>query len=266
MIWSVVSKEEMENSGTSNVFGFYQEALGRENISLMVIDETDSLDFVSGDDVVLLRTASKPLIDTIRKKGIKTTAEDYSTYYLAKDKVQVSRFLQNFGISTSKNVPINHLKKGKTYFVKPRYGSDSDTATLMVCKTKREVKEHVEKIREICNQDSIIELYLPGSEYTVACVNRNGNIEAYAIDISGNILCDDIRIDVELKAKSVFSAFGIKHHARIDFRSDNMGNLYVIDVNLIPSIGPKDKWFRCFEEAGYSYKESIISIINSADK
>ena len=54
MIWSIVSKDEMDNYGTSNVFKFYREALGRESIKLAVVDETDSLDFVSEDDIVLL--------------------------------------------------------------------------------------------------------------------------------------------------------------------------------------------------------------------
>lgn len=265
MIWSIVSKEEMKGCN-SPAFSFYEEALGKSNIQLAVVDETDRLSFVQENDIVLLRTASKQLIDAIRKKGVKTTAEDYNTYYLAKDKVKVSRFLHSFGICVSENVSINRLVNGKIYFVKPRFGSESDVSTLMVCRSKKEVEDHVEKIRKTCKQDSIIELYLSGPEYTVACVNRNGDIESYPIDISGNVICDYKRKELELKAKNVFSVLGIKHHARIDFRSDNEGNLHVIDVNLIPSLGPNDKWCRCYQEAGFSYKDSLDNVINSATK
>lgn len=265
MIWSIVSKEEMKGCN-SPTFSFYEEALGESNIQLAVVDEIDRLSFVQENDIVLLRTASKQLIDTIRKKGVKTTAENYNTYYLAKDKVKVSRFLHSFGICVSENVSINRLENRKTYFVKPRFGSDSDASTLMVCRSKEEVEEHVEKIRKTCKQDSIIELYLSGPEYTVACVNRKGDIESYPIDISGNVICYDKRQELNLMAKRVFLVLGIKHHARIDFRSDDIGNLYVIDVNLIPSLGVKDKWYRCFQEAGFSYKDSLCYVINSATK
>ena len=112
MIWSIVSKDEMENYGTSNVFKFYREALGRENIKLTVVDETDSLDFVSEDDIVLLRTASKLLIDTIRKKGVKTTAEDFDVYSLADDKLQISRFLLSKGILASQHRSLDNIKDG----------------------------------------------------------------------------------------------------------------------------------------------------------
>ena len=47
MIWSVVSKSEMEGFGTSPVFRFYREVLGKENIKLAVVDEDDELDFVA---------------------------------------------------------------------------------------------------------------------------------------------------------------------------------------------------------------------------
>lgn len=44
MIWSITSKKEMEELNTPSVFRFYQEALGKDNIQLAVVEETDSLD------------------------------------------------------------------------------------------------------------------------------------------------------------------------------------------------------------------------------
>lgn len=86
MIWSITSKEEMDSYGICSVFKYYQEALGEDNCQLAVVDENDCLDFVAREDVVLLRTASEKMIDTIRNKGAKSSAESFSLYEQVKDK------------------------------------------------------------------------------------------------------------------------------------------------------------------------------------
>ena len=67
MIWSIVHTPEMQD-GTPPTFRFYQEVIGKENIRLAVVDEDDRLDFVSKDDMVLVRTANRRLWKTIHSK------------------------------------------------------------------------------------------------------------------------------------------------------------------------------------------------------
>ena len=86
MIWAIVTKEEMEGYKIPPVFQYYREVVGKENIKLAVVDEDDKLEFLEEDDIVLLRTASERIISKIQEKKIKTTAEDFSTYELVKDK------------------------------------------------------------------------------------------------------------------------------------------------------------------------------------
>lgn len=277
----------MENFGTSNVFKFYQEALGRDNIKLVVVNETDNLGFVSDDDIVLLRTASKSLIDTIRKKGVKTTAEDFDTYYLANDKVQISRFLHSQGISASKAVSINYLENGKTYFVKPRFGSDSKgVSEKSICKSIDEVLESVDMVNSLCGGRIVVEEFVDGREFTVTVVNTSDGIKAFAIEVDcsetfgiqtqkgkaefaecGLPLNNVLRKEVTAIAKRVFEALGIKHHARIDFRRDKNGEFYVIDVNLIPGLGPTGDLARCMLlTENYSYTDALKMVIASATK
>lgn len=287
MIWSIVSKDEMENFGTSNVFKFYQEALGRDSIKLAVVDEKDNLDFVSENDIVLLRTASKSLIATIRKKGVKTTAEDFDTYYLANDKVQISRFLHSQGISASKAVSINYLENGKTYFVKPRFGSDSKgVSEKSICNSIDEVLESVDMVNSLCGGRIVVEEFVDGREFTVTVVNTSDGIKAFAIEVDcsetfgiqtqkgkaefaecGLPLNNVLRKEVTAIAKRVFEALGIKHHARIDFRRDKNGEFYVIDVNLIPGLGPTGDLARCMLlTENYSYTDALKMVIASATK
>ena len=93
MIWTIVSKAEMEGYAIPPVFQYYREVVGRENIRLTIVDEDDPLDFVEEKDIVLLRTASRSLIETIEGKGVATTAEHYSVYQKASDKAELARLL-----------------------------------------------------------------------------------------------------------------------------------------------------------------------------
>lgn len=287
MIWSIVSKDEMENFGTDNVFKFYQEALGRDNIKLAVVEEADNLDFVSDNDIVLLRTASKQLIDTIRKKGVKTTAEEYDTYYLADDKLQISRFLLGKGILASAHRSLDNVKDGVVYFVKPRFGSDSKGVTeKSICKSKEDVIKQVDFIDHTCNCEAVIEEFIDGKEYTVVCLYIGSNLYCYPIEVDcsdtfgiqtqqgksdltecGLKLNDGERKEINAIAERVFEKLGVKHHARIDFRCNKDGKLYVIDVNLIPGLGPTGDLARCLLlTENYSYKDALNMVIASATK
>lgn len=287
MIWSIVSKDEMDNYGTSNVFKFYREALGRESIKLAVVDETDSLDFVSEDDIVLLRTASKLLVDTIRKKGVKTTAEDFDVYSLADDKLQMNRFLLSKGILASQHRSLDNIKEGIVYFVKPRFGSDSKGVTeSSICTSREDVVKQVTVINHTCNGNAVIENFIDGKEYTVSVLNIGGYIYCFPIEVDcsgthgiqtqlgkslfsecGLSLEYDERKELKALAERIFKELGIKHHARIDFRRDKDGKLYVIDVNLIPGLGPTGDLARCLLlSENYSYTDALKMVIASASK
>lgn len=265
MIWSVVSKAEMKGC-TSPTFSLQEEALGKDNIKLAVVDENDNLNFVDKDDIVLLRTASKALVDTIHKKGVKSTAEDFNAYRLASDKVALTDFLRSRELSVAQRYTISDIVDGKEYFVKPRNGSDSCVSLKNVCYTQKEVELRAQEIREQFNQDVIIEDFLPGKEYTVACSKIGSGLYSAPIDINAPFkrMDKDEEDKVRMLAICTFIELELKHHARIDLRSDGKGNIYVIDVNLIPSLGPNDKWTKCFEARSMSYHEALMMAVNSA--
>lgn len=66
-------------------------------------------------------------------------------------------------------------------------------------------------------------------------------------------------MDICIKSWKVFNLHG---YARIDFRVDNIGNIYILEINGNPCIAPDSGFIAATELAGYS-KESIIdSILN----
>lgn len=286
MIWSITSKEEMENYGISSVFKYYREALGKDNVKLAVVDENDKLDFLQKEDVALLRTASESLIKTIRAKGVKTTAEDFSKYELVKDKEKVFRFLCSCGIRAPKQYQnyLSSLQEGKTYFVKPRYGSDSfGISEKSICRTTKEVMEQMKYLKEEFGMESIVEEYITGTDCTVTCINNCTTNELLLCSISidcnetNGIQTRDCKVgfkeccsainDVELNrlASEIFHYLELKSHARIDFRKGIDGIYYPIDINLLPGLGPLDHLSKSLLLCkNMSYIDALKAVIASA--
>ena len=282
MIWAIVSKAEMDSFGSNHVIGFYSEVIGRNNIQLAVIDETDELDFVNSDDVVLLRTASRTIIETIKRKGLVSTAEDYMNYRLVADKVNFSNFLISAGVKVPRQYRYDEIEEGKAYFVKPRFGCDSNgISPTSICHTKLDVKRQVARIKDDLLQDVVIEDFIDGKEYTVACIKQDGSLNTYAVEVdcskTNGIQVRDCKVgfmqyltavnDNTIKGISckVFNLMSLKHHARIDFRKDLNGELYVIDVNLLPGLGPINYFARCLLlSRNISYTDTIKMVINTA--
>ena len=282
MIWSIVHTPEMQD-GTTPIFRFYREVIGKENIRLAVVDEDDKLDFVSKDDTVLVRTANRRLWKTISSKRVRSTLEDQWAYELAEDKVSLSGFLSDLGIRAPRQFGIDDVVDGRTYFVKPRFGSDSKgISNLSVCRSKKDVARQIAMISEEFGQESVIEEFVDGVDCTVSCWKDGDTVQTCSIDIecngsAGGIQTFDGKLNIEEYcfplndskvediAHNVFSLMKIKHYARIDFRRDKSGRYYMIDVNLMPGLGPSAHFPKSLLLVrNMSYRDAIKAVISSA--
>ena len=285
MIWSVVSREEMGGFGTNPVFRFYREAIGKGNIRLAVVEESDSLDFVCDDDIVLLRTASQQLVETIVKRRIVSTAESWDAYKLTSDKAELSKYMSSVGIQIPRQISLKDVVDGRKYIVKPRYGSDSmGISSRSICVTKEEVTSQIKYLRDSDFGEIVIEEFIDGEECTCAVWMENDNIVTCAISIECDETCGiqtrECKVgfkeccsamqdnEIEETSKKVFDLLGLKHHARIDFRRGKEdGIYYMIDVNLMPGLGPLDHFAKCLLLCrNKSYADAIKAIISSASR
>ena len=268
--------------GSQHVFRFNEEALGKDNIKLAVVDENDDLSFVKPSDTVISRTFNAALIERIKATGANNTAEKYSAYLLVRDKIALSYYLRKNGVLVPNHYTIEQVPERGVYFVKPRFGQDSFGITKdCICQSRCEVAHQVKRILKELHQDSIIEDFIDGSECTVSCVFDGRNVKTYTIEMdcskSGGIqtyqskdnyeeYCSALHDDkLSSIASNVFSILGLKHHARMDFRRDNKGNYYLIDINLLPGLGPLGDYAKCLLLSGnISYIDALKSIVNSA--
>ncbi len=267
-------------SCTSPVFTHYQHALGENNIKLAVVEESDPLEFLEKNDIALLRTASENLITTIKNRGCKTTAEEYYLYSLVNDKFLTTETLRAMNIPVPRTYSLATVQEGKTYFVKPRRGSDSfGISADCICHSVDEVEIQVARFGV-----AEIEDYIKGNEYTMSCAIIDGKVISAAVRVKTDERCGIQTQEIKNGAKKwvyevskekakqmheicefVVKQLHIKHHVRIDFREDEHGRMFPIDVNLLPGLGPIGFWALCWASSkGLSYKKAMELLINTA--
>jgi len=181
---------------------------------------------------------------------------------------------------------IEDIEDGRIYFVKPRFGSESFGITEHnICYSKEEVRFQVKRL-QVLGYDSVIEDFIDGNDATVACYfnpeTKIVHAHAIAVDCEtkGAIQTHEGKFDyneycyalkgsewkkVCAMSREVFWLLGIKHHARIDFRFTKNGNVYLIDVNLLPGLGPSAHFSKCLLlTENISYKDTILNILKSS--
>ena len=127
----------------------------------------------------------------------------------------------------------------------------------------------------------LVQEYIDGVDSTISCFLTDG-ICTYAIDVynqnEGGIqteyskehfveYCQALNDDsIKKIAIEVFLLLGIKHHARIDFRRDKYGKYYLIDVNLLPGLGPTAHLAKSMLlSENISYIDAMKKIVESAN-
>jgi len=71
---------------------------------------------------------------------------------------------------------------------------------------------------------------------------------------------------MEQIAVRVFKLFGCRDYARVDFRMDREGNIYVLEVNPNPDISPQSGMTRALTVQGTTYTEFVGNLLERALK
>jgi D-alanine-D-alanine ligase len=175
-------------------------------------------------------------------------------------------------------------------FIKPLYEGDSrgiDANSLVF--NFNDYKRKVSSITENQGTVSLVEKYLNGKEYTVAIIQdfKNEDYQIYPIEllaeknvngerilsfsdkIADNELClkiedENIKNRISQLALNSFKALGASGYGRIDIKTDENGELFFLEANLIPGLGT-GYVYRCYHiNTGLSYDEMILNIVRNA--
>jgi D-alanine-D-alanine ligase len=266
--------EKINHLGVDIVFNISEGIAGRNRESQVpILLEMADIPFVGADALTLGLT-----LDKIMAKKI----------FIAEG-IPTPRFFEIR--SPEELINADHCKF--PLIVKPRFeGSSKGLSENSRVETKEELKKQVEYIINTYKQPALIEEFICGQEFTVAIVgndepeimpvvqikidgrlNLNNKFYTFARISSDRLeyICP-ARISQSLKKKltnlslKTYRCVECRDFGRVDFRVDNTGAPYVLEINPLPSLSTEDVFMLVAKNLGISYEEIIAKILNSALK
>ncbi len=76
----------------------------------------------------------------------------------------------------------------------------------------------------------------------------------------------DLLSTLETMALSCWRSFGLKGYARVDFRVDDQGCPFILEINANPCISPDAGFAAALDRAGISYAHAIEQILNQRSR
>jgi len=244
------------------------------------------------------RESQVPIL--LEMAGIPFVGADALTLGLTLDKVMAKKIFIAEKIPTPKFFEIsstaelantNHHKF--PLIVKPRFeGSSKGLSENSRVANREELLKQVDYIVNAYKQPALVEEFISGQEFTVALVG-NDPVEVLPIvqiKIDGKLKLNDkfytfaritsdrleyicpAKIPQELKKKidelalKTYKAVECRDFGRVDFRVDNQGRPYVLEINPLPSLSTEDVFKLVAENTGITYEQMIGKILNSAIK
>ncbi|PIQ90723.1 MAG: D-alanine--D-alanine ligase [Candidatus Omnitrophica bacterium CG11_big_fil_rev_8_21_14_0_20_41_12] len=266
--------EKIDNLGVDLVFNISEGLTGRNRESQVpILLEMAGIPFVGADALTLGLTLDKVVAKKI---------------FIA-EKIPTPKF---FEVSSAEGlIDCDHCKF--PLIVKPRFeGSSKGLSESSRVENDDELKKQVEFITKTYKQPALVEEFISGQEFTVAIVgNENPEImPVVQIKIDGRLKLNDkfytfaritsdrleyicpAKISAELKKKlddlalKVYRCVECRDFGRVDFRVDNDGNSYVLEINPLPSLSTEDVFMLVAKDIGITYEQMIGKILDAALK
>ncbi len=136
-------------------------------------------------------------------------------------------------------------------------------------------------------QPVLVEQFIPGREFAVGLLgNRDPEIfPILEIDLAGDpnaiqsledkmkkpkgkicpsLVDEKVGKEIRRLTKETFRILGIYDFCRVDFRMDDKGNLYILELNSMASLGLTGSYFHAAQVAGYTYESMVNRMLDVA--
>ncbi|NDJ86641.1 MAG: M20/M25/M40 family metallo-hydrolase [Chloroflexi bacterium] len=223
--------------------------------------------------------------------GVPYVGSGPQAHAIALDKVLAKIIFQQQGLPTPAFWTFSHPDEPMDSvqfpaIVKPRM--ESVSMGLRIVNNQAELQEAVRFIIEAFQQQALVEAFIAGREFAVGLLGNGQEVEVLPIveiDLSGDpqgIQTEDDKLqkprekicpapvsDIEAKqmrdlARMTFDALGICDFARIDLRMDAEGNLYILELNSMASLGLGGSYYYAARNAGYTYDSLVNRMLDTA--
>lgn len=236
------------------------------------------------------RESQVPLL--LEMHGIPFIGSDALTFSLTLDKLMAKKCFVADGVPTPKFFEarttegleeLNHI--GFPLMVKPCYeGTSKGISALSRVEDYQGLRRQVKLVVDRYHQPALVEEFIKGREFTVV-VFGNDDPEAmpviqYAInnklDLGNEIytfqrvkeesvkyICpaqipDSFAKKIQDIAVKAYKSVHCKDFGRADFRVDEKGNIYVLEINPLPNLSNKDTFFYVAQALGKPFEEMIL--------
>jgi len=266
--------EKLSSLRVDIVFNISEGLTGRNRESQVpILLEMAGIPFVGSDALTLGLT-----LDKVMAKKI----------FIA-EKIPTPKFVETSSVEELANT--NHYKF--PLIVKPRFeGSSKGLSESSRVENRDDLLKQVGYIVNAYKQPVLVEEFISGQEFTVALVgNDPAEVQPIVqIKIDGKLKLNDrfytfaritsdrleyicpAKIPQELKKKiddlalRTYKAVDCRDFGRVDFRVDNDGKPYVLEINPLPSLSTEDVFMLLAKNTGITYEQMIGKILNSAIK
>lgn len=230
--------------------------------------------------------------------GIPYTGSDALTLSISLDKIASKKIFLFHGIPTPGYFEYREgdsaaLTKGLKFplIVKPRYeGSAKGISADSVVTDAASLRKRAKKTIKLYRQPALIEEFIDGWEFTVGIIGNEKptvlpvvqrHIESET-GLSSHIFrakrglryrdfaCIDAELEREINrlALEAFRGLGCRDFARIDFRvsrsAGGKNNVYMLEINPLPSLAQDDYFAMVAELTGISYERMINMMFEAA--
>jgi len=229
--------------------------------------------------------------------GVPFLGSDALTLSLSLDKAWTKDLAAAAGVLTpeyavfSSPADVDRIEMDFPLFVKPRY--EGSAKGLTASSKVESVEELVGQVDHICRtygQDALVESFIQGSEFTVAVVGHHpvrtlpviqraietrSGIGLHVLDRRGLPEIDhEYELPGELSCKlegqlqdaalRVFRKLECHDFARIDFRVDEEGRAWFLEINPLPTFAPDGTFAIMAELMNQSYADFLAGILGEA--
>lgn len=263
---------QIDSLDVDMVFNICEGAGGRNRESQVpVLLEMKGIPFVGSDGLTLGMTLDK----AVAKKMFQAEEIPTARHFVAKDTRHLER-LNTIGFPLIVKTLHEGTSKGLS-----KNSRVEDWGGL---------KQQVHLINTVYHQPALVEEFIRGTEFTVVVLGNdapqampviqygiNGNFhlgdEFYTFErvslknvqyICPAKISDHLAKKLQELAVRVYQCVGCRDFGRVDFRVDEEGSPYVLEINPLPSLDPEDTFGSFLPVIGSSYDVVLNRILNFA--
>ena len=222
--------------------------------------------------------------------GIPYVGSSPSGHALALDKVITKIILQKHNLPTPNfwvfSDPFDDLEAVQfPAIVKPKMEAVSHG--LSIVHNCDQLKEEIDSIVKEFNQPALVEQFIRGREFAIGLLGNNP-IEPFPvleIDLENNPdaiqtlenkssnprqkicpadLTDEKSKEMTHLSTEAFKVLQLRDFARVDIRMDEKGNIFILEINSMASLGRTSSYPYAASKAGYDFKSLVNKILDVA--